>query len=257
MSARRLTARLVGLTEQHPYTAAVRAHAGFELTNSDDADVVVLAVPLADRPAAVEQTVKAGKHTVVHGVLAEDPDQAAELAALAQNQGTVCLPDYHVRFQPAVRAARAAVAAGRVGLPWNVQGDLISSDTAAKPASLAVHAIDTVRALTGLPVRTVRRTDAGSVLLLLLTHDHGVTSTLAVGHAPGAATHRYRISGSHGMLDVDASKPAWAGGASMAGLLTELHTAVVTDRPAELSLDDAVAAQRVLTDVRTAEGSTA
>ncbi|MBB5791264.1 hypothetical protein [Jiangella mangrovi] len=253
MTGPTLRARLLGLTEQHPYVTAFRSHPGFRVvTGDDEAEVVFVAAPLADRPRTVEAAIKAGKHVVVHGVLAEDPDDAAAIAALARDQGTVCLPDYHVRFQPAVRAARAAVAAGRIGLPWNLQGDLVSADTDARPQSLAVHAVDTARALVGLPVRAVRTHDAGSVLLLLLTHDHGVTSTLAVGHAPGADTHRYRISGSHGMLDVDASKPAWAGGASMAGLLTELHTAVVTGRPAELSLDDAVEAQRVIT-----EGSTA
>lgn len=253
MSARRLAVRLVGLTEQHPYATAFRAHPGFQVVDDDAAEVVCLAVPLAERPDAVTAAIKAGRHVVVHGVLAENPDHAAAVAALARDAGTVCVPDYHLRFQPAIAAARTAVAAGKVGLPWNLQADLISADTAARPASLAVHAIDTARALLGLPVRTVRTHDAGSVLLLRLTHDHGVTSTLAVGHAPGADTHRYRVSGSHGMLDVDARKPAWAATASMAGLLTALHTAVTTGRPAELSLDDAVEAQRILTG--TLEGS--
>lgn len=268
----KLSALLIGLTEQHPYVAAFRQHPGFgpvRLGTPDDigdADVACVCVPVAERAAVTTAAIKAGHHVLVHGVLGTDVAEASTVVDAARSAGTVCMPDYHYRFQPAVRSARGALAAGRIGLPWNVQADYLAADPHARPESLALHCIDTVRALTALPVREVFARSADSALVLMLGHDRGVTSTLVVGRAPGETPdglvrHRYRLSGSHGLLDVDAQRPAITtvpprttqiGADSIAGLLSALHIAVVSGHPAELSLDDALETQRIVEAAHTA-----
>lgn len=159
-------------------------------------------------------------------------------------------------FPAMIGAACEALAAGRIGLPWNVQADFVVAGSSPSgevgPADPVLFPLDAVLALSGQPVvrvyarasRTWTATDAGTApCLLLLSHRHGLTSTINVGRTqaladtePGSlALHRYRISGSHGVLDIDATLPAvrvrnraatrgsWRSGASIGGLLEELQ----------------------------------
>ncbi|MCP9950043.1 hypothetical protein [Actinomadura madurae] len=71
------------------------------------------------------------------------------------------------------------------------------------------------------------------------------------------ALHRYRVSGSGGVMDVDAARPgasvrtvagnrhAWHGPGTVGRMLTALHAAIVTGRPPEAGPADALAALRV------------
>jgi predicted dehydrogenase len=153
--------------------------------------------------------------------------------------GVMCMPAHHYRFQPAIRAARTAVASGSIGLPWAVQGEfIIAGGTAAWPlgelANFALYPVDAVRAITALEVRFVyatrgsffsvdgngaadggRPNDTEDFAVLALTLDHGVIATTSVGRAPTVGhpsayggERRLRIMGSHGTLVVDAAKPA-------------------------------------------------
>jgi predicted dehydrogenase len=122
-----------------------------------------------------------------------------------------------------------------------------------------------VYALLGLEVRRVHAVGSPDLVTLLLDHDNGVTSTVLCGRTTGLgdvrpaglAVHRYRISGSHGVLAVDATKPAvrvrtaerstgvWTGPSTVDALLDVLSAGVRTGR-AELGAADAVRAQRVV-----------
>jgi predicted dehydrogenase len=252
------------------YRPAFLAHPDFEVVDDlSRADVVSVAAPLAERFAAVGRAIRAGKHVLADKPLAATLAECEEIARLAQQHGVVVVPAHHQRLGGALRAARAAVRGGRVGLPWNVQCDFLVAGGDPAPGgelvNLAPHPVDAVRALLGCEVVRVHAVGDHSLVTLMLAHEHGVTSTILCGRtAPlgdvppaGLAVHRYRISGSHGVLAVDATKPALrvrtkdgparvpTGPDTIDALLDVLATAVRTGR-AELGVADAVAAQRVI-----------
>ena len=248
-----------------------------------DVDVVSVCVAMEWRVEVVTAALRAGKHVLVDKPLARTAAECAEIADVAAEAGRLCMPAHHQRFHPMVASACAAVAAGKVGLPWNVQTDfLVAGGTPSEAGELtnfALYPLDVILALTGQRVvrvhaRVARHWDApddvDDFAVLMLTHQHGLTSTVAVGrtrpladtHPGGLAVHRYRISGSHGVLDLDATKPslsvrtssasdeAWHGPGTVHRLLDEFHTALRTGRPASPGAVDAVHVAEVLDAAR-------
>jgi predicted dehydrogenase len=252
------------------YRPAFERHARFELVdNAADAEVLSIALPLADRGTAIADAIRAGKHVLADKPLAATLAEAEEIERLAAEHGVVVVPAHHQRFAPALRSAIGAVRAGRVGLPWNVQCDFVVAGGDPAPTgelvNFGLYPVDVVRALLGLEVRRVHATGAPDLVTLLLDHDHGVTSTVVCGRVPalrdvppgGLAVHRYRISGTHGVLAVDARKPAlqvrtttsngpvWTGPGTVDALLDVLAAGIATGRAA-VGPHDAVQAQRVI-----------
>ncbi|HEY3686826.1 MAG TPA: Gfo/Idh/MocA family oxidoreductase [Streptosporangiaceae bacterium] len=241
-----------------------------------DAEVVSVCRPLGARAGAVEAALRAGRHVLADKPLAATAAECDAIEAAARKSGTVCLPAHHHRFGQAVRSAAAALAGGRVGLPWNIQADFLAAGGDPCPdgelANFGVYPVDVLQALTGLPVRRVHARLHGPAgaersAVLLMDHDHGLTSTVTVGRTPAAAdgpmaVHTYRVSGTSGVLTVDAAKPAatvrtagarrgvWHGPDTVALLLTELYQAITTGRPAEIGPADAGAALRVIEAAR-------
>lgn len=244
-----------------------------------DIDLVSVCVPLEWQPEVVNAALRAGKHVLVDKPIT-DPPAATAIAELASERELVCMPAHHQRLSPVVTAACEAVAAGRVGLPWNVQADLfVAGKEAGELLNLAAYPIDVVLALVAAPVRRVyarlgnhwhEASDAEDFALLVLDHDHGITSTIAVGRqralsgaAPGQpVVHRYRISGSHGVLDVDVLRPGvavrTAGGTrqslaradSVGQMLRELRVAIRARRPSSPNATDAERVAGVLAAAR-------
>ncbi len=238
--------------------------------------VVSVAAPLEQRAEIVARAVRAGKHVLADKPLAATLSDAEQIERLAAEHGVAVVPAHHQRLHGILRSAQAAVRSGRVGLPWNVQADFLVAGGDPAPTgelvNLALYPIDVVHGMLGLEVRRVYARSgqywhggSGDFVALLLDHDHGVTSTIACGRTdpvqdirPAAlAVHRYRISGSHGVLLSDATKPAlsvrstnrhdvaWTGPDTVDALLDVLATAVSTGA-AELSAADAVHVQRVV-----------
>ncbi|RIQ37369.1 Gfo/Idh/MocA family protein [Jiangella rhizosphaerae] len=273
------------------YQPAFEAHPGFEIVDAalDDpaVDVVSVCVEPERRADAVIAALQAGKHVLVDKPLALTAADAAKVATVAAETGKVCLPAHHQRFHPMIAAARGAVAGGKVGLPWNVQADFLVAGGTPSPAgelaNFAVYPLDVVLALTGLRARRVFARlgthwsdgDADDFALLLLTHENGLTSTISVGRTrsladtrpAGLAVHRYRVSGSHGVLDIDASRPAvvlrraeassqvWHGPGTVDRLLDELHAAVTAGRPSSPSAADAVHIAEIVDAARASAAS--
>ncbi|MEV4533371.1 Gfo/Idh/MocA family oxidoreductase [Asanoa sp. NPDC049518] len=252
------------------YGPAFERHPGFQVVdNVDEAEVLSIALPLAERGKAVADAVRAGKHVLADKPLAATLAEAEEIERLAAEHGVVVVPAHHQRLAPALRSAIGAVRAGRVGLPWNVQCDFIVAGGDPAPTgelvNFGLYPVDVVRALLGLEVRRVHATGSPDLVTLLLDHDHGVTSTIVCGRVPelrdvppgGLAVHRYRISGSHGVLAVDARKPAlqvrttgtngpvWTGPGTVDALLDVLAAGIAAGRAA-IGPHDAVQAQRVI-----------
>jgi len=252
------------------YRPAFEAHPDFQIVDDlAKAEVVSVAVPLDERAEAIGRLVRAGKHVLADKPMAATVEDCENIARLAREHGVLVVPAHHQRLGAALRSATAAVRGGRVGLPWNVQCDFLVAGGDPAPTgelvNLALYPIDAVHALLGLAVRRVHAVGGADLVTLLLDHDHGATSTILCGRVAGLAdvrpaglaVHRYRISGSHGVLAVDATKPgvlvrtaggttsAWTGPNTVAALLDVLSAGVRTGR-AELGVADAIHAQRVV-----------
>lgn len=153
-----------------------------------------------------------------------DAAQAVIVAAAERHaapEGAQQMPVLLQRHQPAIRSARAVVASGRVGLPWHVQADFVVNPPTGggvdRLLAGAVEPLDIVLRMAGLPIRRVMARPSGlegvRAITLHSDHDNDVTSTVLVagsalgGGDGGIRRHRYRISGSQGLLTVDATKP--------------------------------------------------
>lgn len=238
--------------------------------------VVSIAAPPERRAECVAAALRAGKHVLADKPLAATAAEARQLAELADAQHLVLVPAHHQRLHGAVRSAAGAVRAGRIGLPWNLQADFIVAGGEPVPvgelANFGLYPVDVVRSILGLGVRRVHaitqrhwHAEADDFAILMLDHEHGVTSTLTCGRTgpladvqpAGLAVHRYRISGSHGVLLVDARKPnvtlrtangsapRWTGPNTVVRLLDVLRDGIRTGAPA-ITGWDAVHALRVL-----------
>jgi predicted dehydrogenase len=192
---------------------------------AEGVDVVSVAVPLDQRVDVIVAALRAGKAVLADKPLAPTLDGVETIAAAADR--AIVVPALHVRLAGSLVAARAAVAAGRVGLPWNVQADFVVAGGSAAPSgellNLGGYPVDVLHAVLGLDAvqvyaRAGRHWHDGvdDVVTLLIDYANGVTGTVLVGRtgpldgvrAGGLARHRYRISGSHGVLDLDATRPA-------------------------------------------------
>jgi len=247
-----------------------------EALSDSRVDVVSIAAPPPRRAECVAAALRAGKHVMADKPLAATAAEARDLAELAETRHRVLVPAHHQRLHASIRSAAAAVRAGRVGLPWNLQADFLIAGGEPAPGgeleNFALYPVDVVGSILGLEVRRVHaitrrywHQDADDFAVLLLDHDHGVTSTITCGRAgpladvrPAAlALHRYRISGSHGVLLVDARKPAvtvrtasgtsarWTGPDTIHRLLDVLRDGIRTGRPA-ITAWDAVDALHVV-----------
>lgn len=227
-------------------------------------DLVSIAVPPEQRASTITKCLHAGKHILADAPLA---GTLSEVTAIVDAAGDrVLLPAHHHRYNAMLRSARAAVAAGRVGLPWNVQADfLVAGGAPLADNELLVHPVDAVRGLLGLDAVRVHAVSAADFTTLLVDYRNGVTGTIAVGRmremhdaAPGSLLrHRYRISGSHGTLDVDATRPGlavrtntenttrWLGADTVSALVADLHRAITTGGT-PIAPDDVVHTYRIL-----------
>jgi predicted dehydrogenase len=252
------------------YRPAFEAHPAFEIVDDfDKAGVVSVAVPLEQRAEALGRAIRAGKHVLADKPLAATLAECEQIARLAEEHQVVVVPAHHQRLGGALRSARAALKAGRVGLPWNVQCDFLVAGGDPAPTgelvNFGLYPVDVIHALLGLDVLRVHAVGGPDLVTLLLDHEHGVTSTVVCGRTAalgdvspaGLAVHRYRISGSHGVLAVDALRPGlhvrnadgptkpWTGQNTVSSLLDVLAAGVKTGR-AELGVADAVYTQRVV-----------
>lgn len=284
----------LGPTQDHQrqmYQPAFEAHDSFQVVGvvgdadfptlddglaSDKVDLVSVCVPLEERVDVLTRVANAGKHSLVDKPLAGSADDIRTIDAAFTEAGTICMPAHHVRFHQTIQSTSAAVAAGRIGLPWNVQADFLVAGGDPCPAgelvNFALYPVDVLHAMTALTVRKVWASGGtfwhddspNDLAVVSLDLDHAVTATLTVGRTSvpspsGFAVHRYRVSGSHGVLLVDAAKPSltvrtadnqaarrWLGADTVDRMLTELAAAIRHGRRPSVGPKDALAAQLVV-----------
>jgi predicted dehydrogenase len=279
--------RIVGVAATHPAdepralaaaeTSGVPYHPDLATALSTvDATVVSVAARAETRTEALLTAVRAGRHVLADKPFTPTLAEAEQVVAAANGTGIVVAQ--HHRYHPMIAAGITALRSGTVGLPWNVQVDFVVAGGHPCPDELlnfGGYPVDVVAALTNLPVRRVHATAAGPLTVLTLDHEHGMTSTIVVGRTAARAGvregrlahHRYRVSGSHGVLVLDATKPAvtvstasgldrqWLPVDTLTGLLDDLHAVATGAKPAAPALDEALrtaavldAARRSLTD---------
>lgn len=201
---------------------------------NDEVDAVVACVGFSHRVDLVRLAAAAGKHVLMDKPMALSLGEVDEIARHAGEAGIVCMPAHHLRYRHTVQQAAAALAAGEIGEPVAVQGDFIVTAgatiaTADRPSvwplgelmNFVVYPIDSIRALTGREPVDVYATRGGFFFggtddedfgVLSVGFEGGMVATVSVGRAPVAGhldglTHRYRIVGTEGVLDVDANNP--------------------------------------------------
>lgn len=279
-------ARVVAVAPSGPADAATAQKVAAELgvpgyetiaaaLAADGVDLVSVAVPLEQRVDVVVAALQAGKHILADKPLAPTLD-GVETIAQARGEGSVLVPALHVRLAAPLVTARAALAAGRIGLPWNVQADFVVAGGSPAPSgellNLGGYPVDVLHAMFGLDaVRVQARSGrywhdgAEDLVALLIDYANGVTGTVLVGRTAGLdgvrpggpARHRYRISGSHGVLDIDAAKPSLRvrstdGRAAapeqdtVAALIAQTCAAVANGAALPVGIDDARHVHRVI-----------
>ena len=247
-----------------------------EALADDRVEVVSIAAPLERRAEIVGRAIRAGKHVLGDKPLAASLAETQDLARQSEMHRTVLVPAHHQRLHGVLRSARTELKAGRIGLPWNIQADFFVAGGKTAPTgelmNLALYPIDVVHSLLGLDVLRVYACSGkywneaqADFVTLLLDHENGVTSTIVCGRTAsmhdvppaGLAVHRYRMSGSHGVILTDATKPTltvrtsqtrrtkWSGPNTVDLLVDVLHRGIVTGRP-EISASDAIYTQRII-----------
>lgn len=286
---------VVGNAERDAQEAAARGVDAFDDVATAVASTGAALVSVCEqgerRHAVITETLRAGADALVDRPVANTGPEAAELARLAAEQGRHLIPAYFHRFHPRVRSAAAAVAAGRIGLPWNVQVDFFISGGRGVPegeiANFAAFPVDIVQELIALPVRRVHAVAthafadpdptepaaAEDIAVLMLDHDHGLTSTIVVGRRPHRASgaerliHRYRLSGSNASMLVDLAPPGLtvegrtgpladpAGPDLLGSMLDEVYGIVALGRRSTLHASAGVIAAQVIDAAHTSLAS--
>jgi myo-inositol 2-dehydrogenase / D-chiro-inositol 1-dehydrogenase len=248
----------------------------------DDPRVQVVSVccPLERRLPVLERVAAARKPALVDKPLALT---VAECNAIERAfDGNPCMPAHHYRFHPAIRSARAAVAAGTIGLPWALHAEfVIAGGTAPWPLgellNFGLYPVDAIRSILALEVESVYATSgaffyqaaADDLSVLALNLQHGVVASTSVGRAPTrghpkgyGGDRRVRVMGSHGTIVVDAGAPSLAvygngraeeryyGAESVRALVDHFVAAVRGEARPELGPSDARAALSVVLAAR-------
>lgn len=155
--------RLVGACDADPANRAESSErlgipvvASYEELTQLAPKAVVIALPTSLHHESAKFFIDKGIHLLVEKPVASTPEQAAELAKLADAAGITLLVGHVERFNAAVRAMKAEIDSGRLG-------DIISVVTRrvgiARPAvphanvalDLAIHDVDILRYMLGVP----------------------------------------------------------------------------------------------------------
>ncbi len=178
---RRLGIEVAGLVGSSPERAAakanelgiVKAYESFEALIADpQISVVHITSPNHLHYSQTKAALEAGKHVVCEKPLAMNPQQSAELVALAKARKLVNAVNFNIRFYPIVQQARVMVQSGEIGdvfiaqgsylqdwllLPtdwnWRLEPELGGKMRAV--ADIGSHWLDLITFITGLRIKAV------------------------------------------------------------------------------------------------------
>lgn len=125
-----------------------------------EVDLVVVSAPDPFHVPYAKQILNAGKHALVEKPFAPTAAQAREVLSLAREKGLVCMPNQNRRFDADFLAVREAVQSGKLGELVRLEShyDYFRPngwyDHLGTLYNLAVHQIDQIISLLGMPDRT-------------------------------------------------------------------------------------------------------
>ena len=220
----------------------IPAERGLDRLDDPAVDLILVCSEPVRHARLAERALQAGKHVLVDKPMATTVADADRLVA-ATREAPGRLTVMHRLFSPAIQRARAAVAAGHLGLIRSVDVEFLASDglsgesverpeLVADPAlsgggevmNFFVYPISYLRYLTGVEIAEVyaeqatfffephRRHGVEDLAVLSLRLEHGIVATVTVGRVPqgpssGALGSTLRLIGSHGHLTVDEQQP--------------------------------------------------
>ncbi|MBQ7895475.1 MAG: Gfo/Idh/MocA family oxidoreductase [Oscillospiraceae bacterium] len=132
-----------------------------DVLNDPEVNLVVVSAPDPFHVPYAKQILNAGKHALIEKPFATNSKDAAEVFALAKEKGLVCMPNQNRRFDADFMAVKEVIKSGKLG-------DLVRLESHYdyyKPNgwydhlgtlfNLAVHTVDQVVSLFGIPDKTV------------------------------------------------------------------------------------------------------
>ncbi len=195
---------------------STRAYGDYRrLLDEERPDAVTIAVPTADHASVALEVISRGIHVLIEKPIASGQEKGREIVAEADNAG-VCLMVGHIeRFNPAVVALKAHLAAGELGRVFQIdarrQGPFPARvRDVGVVIDLAVHDLDVMRYVSGAEiVRVYAETEqrihthcedllAGTVRL-----SNGAIGTLTINWLTPAKIRELYVTGERGMFRVD------------------------------------------------------
>lgn len=125
-----------------------------------EVDLVVVCSPDAFHVPYAKRILNAGKHALIEKPFAPTAAEAREVFALAKEKGLICMPNQNRRFDADVLAVKEVLASGKLGdlVKFESHYDYFREngwyDTFGTLYNLAVHTIDQVISIFGMPDQT-------------------------------------------------------------------------------------------------------
>lgn len=216
--------RTIQAREQHP---EAQVYASLDEALAHGFDLVVVATPNVTHVPYTRQALTAGAHVVLDKPVAASAQEAADLAALAEEKERLLIPFQNRRWDSDFLTASKAAHSGVLGMihrfdshidrmrvvpkvGWRESAD--PADLGGMLYDLGAHAIDQALALMGpvtrvsASVRSVRPLDpTDDDVVLLLTHDSGAISVVTVSQVAAFGDPRMTLLGTHGGFRVHAT----------------------------------------------------
>lgn len=216
--------RSVQAREKYP---DARVYASLDEALARDFDLVVVATPNVTHAPYARQALGAGSHVVLDKPVAANAQEAAELAALADEHGRLLIPFQNRRWDSDFLTAMTVSQSGVLGMVHRFESHIDRMRVVPKPGwrgsadpsdlggmlyDLGAHAIDQAVSIMGpvarvaASVRSVRPLDpTDDDVVLLLTHDSGAISVVTVSQVAAFGDPRMTLLGTHGGLRVHAT----------------------------------------------------
>ena len=147
--------------EYEPFYPELTFTADLDRVLSDpEVGLVVVSAPDRFHVPYAKQILSAGKHALVEKPFAPTAEEAREVFALAREKGLVCMPNQNRRFDADFLAVREVVDSGKLGRLVRLEShyDYFKTngwyDHLGTLYNLAVHQIDQVISLLGMPEKT-------------------------------------------------------------------------------------------------------
>jgi predicted dehydrogenase len=216
-------ARLVAIADTNAATAKrisdkyhCRMHTDWrEAIQQPDVEAVIVAVPTVRHAEVAMVALAAGRHVLVEKPIAPTVADGEAMAALAGRVGRRLMIGHEERFNPAVMALRAQLAAGALGRIFHVEarrqgpfpGRILDVGVA---VDLAVHDVDVLRHVTGaeftsVSAATARRIAAAHEDTLYATAflGDGILASVAINWLTPTKIRSLTVVGERGMFQVD------------------------------------------------------